>query len=329
MNNGIVDINSNMVLTDKPGIGNNGTINIWRGTTDGKIENLFTQNPAGGCHFGYIKVAEDATWVLNGTNAYNNGQIDNKGTINVPTGTVYINNKDQNYINVLGKADVWTPLVNNDGTLAGITNNGLVVQGENAAYSTNGVKNAKGEVDNTAVSGRTVASADETIFVKVTEAANAKALNKKLADAQAELVRFVDAGSLTIAEADYAEGENSFTLTIPTVEIQGDLTISTPVGKELNIYRGVQGETTIDIKKGTTTITEQSKVSLGTKSAGSTIKLAKGTLLNVNNNATLTSECNIKFMGEGMVGNYGAITNVKENQEPNLTTGSNECTTVK
>ena len=165
--------------------------------------------------------------------------------------------------------------------------------------------------------------------MKVTEAANAKALNKKLADAQAELVRFVDAGSLTIAEADYAEGENSFTLTIPTVEIQGDLTISTPVGKELNIYRGVQGETTIDIKKGTTTITEQSKVSLGTKSAGSTIKLAKGTLLNVNNNATLTSECNIKFMGEGMVGNYGAITNVKEDQEPNLTTGSNKYTLAK
>ena len=329
VNNGIVDINSNMELANYYGIGNNGTISIHRGTTYGKIENLFTQNPAGGCHFGYIKVAEDATWVLKGMDAYNNGQIDNKGTINVPTGTVYINNKDQNYTNVLGKADVWTPLVNNDGTLAGITNNGLVVQGENAAYSTNDVENAKGEVDNTAVSGRTVASADETIFVKVTEAANAKALNKKLADAQAELVRFVDAGSLTIEEADYAEGENSFTLTIPTVEIQGDLTISTPVGKELNIYRGVQGETTIDIKKGTTTITEQSKVSLGTKSAGSTIKLAKGTLLNVNNNATLTSECNIKFMGEGMVGNYGTITNVKKGQEPHLTTGSHKYTTVE
>ena len=165
--------------------------------------------------------------------------------------------------------------------------------------------------------------------MKVTEAANAKALNKKLADAQAELVRFVDAGSLTIAEADYAEGETSFTLTIPTVEIEGDLTISTPVGKELNIYTGKRGETTINITKGTTTITEQSKVSLGTKGWGSTINLAKGTLLNVNNNATLTSECNIKFKGEGMVGNYGTITNVKEDQKPHLTTGSNGYTTVK
>ena len=329
VNNGIVDINSDMMLTSNYGIGNNGTISIHRGTTYGKIENLFTQNPAGGCHFGYIKVAEDATWVLRGIDAYNNGQIDNKGTINVPTGTVYINNEDRNYTNVLGKADVWTPLVNNDGTLAGITNNGLVVQGANAAYSTNGVNGATGEVDNTAVSGRTVASDGETIFVKVVEAANAKALNKKLADAQAELVRFVDAGSLTIAEADYAEGENSFTLTIPTVEIEGDLTISTPVGKELNIYKGEPGETTINITKGTTTITEQSKVSLGTKGWGSTIKLAKGTLLNVNNNATLTSECNIKFKGEGMVGNYGAITNVKKDQEPKLTTGSNKYTTVE
>lgn len=329
VNNGIVDINSNMTLTDNYGIGNNGTISIHRGTTKGKIENLFTQLPAGGCHYGYITVDEGATWVLKGINAYNSGLIDNNGTMNVPTGVVYINNVDQEFINALGQEKVWTPLVNNNGTLAGITNNGLVVQGANAAYSTNGVDGATGEVDNTAVSGRTVASKNETIFVKVTEAANAKALNKKLADAQAELVRFVDAGSLTIAEADYAEGENSFTLTIPTVEIQGDLTISTPVGKELNIYRGVQGETTIDIKKGTTTITEQSKVSLGTKSAGSTIKLAKGTLLNVNNNATLTSECNIKFMGEGMVGNYGAITNVKEDQEPNLTTGSNKYTLAK
>ena len=329
VNNGIVDINSDMMLTSNYGIGNNGTISIHRGTTNGKIENLFTQLPAGGCHFGYIKVAEDATWVLKGTNAYNSGRIDNNGTINVQTGTVYINNEDQKFINELGKDDVWTPLVNNNGTLAGITNNGLVVQGKNAAYSTANIEGAKGEVDNTAVSGRTVASDGETIFVKVVEAANAKALNKKLADAQAELVRFVDAGSLTIAEADYAEGENSFTLTIPTVEIQGDLTISTPVGKELNIYKGVQGETTIDIKKGTTTITEQSKVSLGTKSAGSTIKLAKGTLLNVNNNATLTSECNIKFKGEGMVGNYGTITGVKKGQEPNLTTGSKEYKTVE
>ena len=228
----------------------------------------------------------------------------------------------------LNSTTPYTPTIVNEGTVAGITNNGLVKLGKAAAYSTNGVDGATGEVDNTAESGRTVASDGETIFVKVTKAANAKALNKTLADAQAELVRFVDAGSLTIEEADYAEGENSFTLTIPTVEIQGDLTISTPVGKELNIYRGVQGETTIDIKKGTTTITEQSKVSLGTKNAGSTIKLAKGTLLNVNNNATLTSKCNIKFEGEGMVGNYGAITNVKEDQEPNLTTGSNSYTTV-
>ena len=328
VNNGFVDINSNMTLTENYGIGNNGTINIHRGTTNGKIENLFTQLPAGGCHFGYITVDEGATWVLKGTNAYNSGRIDNNGTINVPTGTVYINNEDQEFINELGQNKVWTPLVNNNGTLAGITNNGLVVQGENAAYSTNGVKNATGEVDNTDVSGRTVASDGETIFVKVVEAANAKALNKTLADAQAELVRFVDAGSLTLTEADYAEGETSFTLTIPTVEIEGDLTISTPVGKELNIYRGAQGETIIKVKKGTTTIERQSKVSLGNENAGSTIELAKGTLLNVNNNATLTSECNIKFKGDGMVGNYGTITNVKKDQEPILTTGSNSYTTT-
>lgn len=327
VNNGYVDINSDMVLTNNYGIGNNGTVSIWRGTTNAKIENLFIDLGANGCHYGYIKVAENATWKLKGTEAFNKGRIDNDGVIEVPTTEKYYNAEGQAY--GPGKANTWMPVVNNNGTLAGITNNGLVVQGKNAAYSTADIKGAKGEVDNTNVSGRTVASEGETIFVKVVEAANAKALNKKLADAQAELVRFVDAGSLTIAEADYAEGENSFTLTIPTVEIQGDLTISTPVGKELNIYRGVQGETTIDIKKGTTTITEQSKVSLGTKSAGSTIKLAKGTLLNVNNNATLTSECNIKFMGEGMVGNYGAITNVKEDQEPNLTTGSNKYTLAK
>ena len=329
VNNGFVDINSNMTLTENYGIGNNGTINIHRGTTNGKIENLFTKLPAGGCHFGYITVDEGATWVLKGTHAYNSGRIDNNGTINVPTGTVYINNEDQKFINELGQDKVWTPLVNNNGTLAGITNNGLVVQGANAAYSTYDVSDAKGEVNNTAISGRTVASKSETIFVKVTEAANAKALNKTLADAQAELVRFVDAGSLTIADADYAKDATSFTLTIPTVEIQGDLTISTPAGKELNIFTGVDGETTVDIKRGRVTIAEQSKVSLGSNRYGSTIKLAEGTLLNVNNNATLTSGVNIKFQGKGMVGNYGTITNVKEGEEPNLRTGSRGYTTVK
>lgn len=328
VNNGFVDINSNMTLTNSFGIGNNGTINIHRGTTNGKIENLFTVIP-GGCHYGCITVDEGATWALKGMNAYNKGKIDNNGTIEVGNGVTYINDVDQPYTNALGQADAWTPVVNNNGTLAGITNNGLVVQGKNAAYSTNNITGAKGEVDNTAVSGRTVASKNEVIFVKVVEAANAKALNKTLADAQAKLVRFVDAGSLTIADADYAEGETSFTLTIPTVEIEGDLTISTPVGKELNIYTGAQGETIIKVKKGTTTIERQSKVSLGNKSFGSTIELAKGTLLNVNNNATLTSECNIKFKGDGMVGNYGTITNVKKGQEPKLTTGSNSYTIAK
>ena len=146
VNNGIVDINSNMTLTNSYGIGNNGTINIHRGTTNGKIENLFTVIP-GGCHFGYITVDENATWALKGINAYNKGRIDNNGTIEVGTGVAYINDEDQNFTNALGKPDVWTPLVNNNGTLAGITNNGLVVQGKNAAYSTADIKGAKGEVD--------------------------------------------------------------------------------------------------------------------------------------------------------------------------------------
>ena len=330
VNNGYVDINSNMTLTNNYGIYNNGTISIWRGTTTGKIQNTFIGR-VDGCHFGYIKVAAGATWILKGIDAYNKGRIDNDGTIEVPntaTNTVkYYNDVAQTY--GPGNQETYVPVVNNNGTLAGIINNGLVVQGKNAAYSTSGISGAKGEVDNTAISGRTVASKDEVIFVKVVEAANAKALNKTLADAQAELVRFVDAGSLTIADADYAKDATSFTLTIPTVEIQGDLTISTPAGKELNIFTGVNGETTVDIKRGTVTIAEQSKVSLGSKTYGSTIKLAKGTLLNVNNNATLTSECNIKFEGEGMVGNYGTIENVKKNKEPNLTTGSKSYTTVE
>ena len=330
VNNGYVDINSNMTLTNNYGIYNNGTISIWKGTTTGKIQNTFI-GKVDGCHYGYIKVAAGATWILKGIDAYNKGRIDNDGTIEVPNTASnpakYYNDETQTY--GPGNQVPYVPVVYNNGTLAGITNNGLVVQGKNAAYSTNGITGAKGEVDNTAISGRTVASAGEVIFVKVVEAANAKALNKKLADAQAELVRFVDAGSLTIADADYAKDATSFTLTIPTVEIQGDLTISTPAGKELNIFTGVNGETTVDIKKGTVTIAEQSKVSLGSKTFGSTIKLAKGTLLNVNNNATLTSECNIKFQGEGMVGNYGTITNVKKDQEPNLKTGSKSYTTVE
>lgn len=325
VNNGVVNINSNMTLTSNHGIGNNGSINILRGTTNGKIENLFTA--ANRTYVaGTVTVAQGATWELKGKDAYNKGTIVNNGTIEVPSSEVYYNDVAQNYTNAAGQPAQFMPTVENNGVLAGITNNGLVVQGANATYSTSNITTARGRVDNTNVSTRTTASAGETIFVKVAEAADAAELNAKLQDAQAELVQFNNAGSLTLDAADIEEGETTFQLLIPTVEIYGNLTITTPAGKILNIVNA-NGGTWLNVMTGTTTISARSQVNLGGGSYGAFINLESNTLLEVSNNAMLSSEVNIQFRGAGYVGNYGAITNVLSGHEPNLTTGSNNVVT--
>ena len=215
------------------------------------------------------------------------------------------------------------PTIKNNGNVMRVTNNGLVELSANSAYSTSGITGAKGRVDNTNISTRATISKDETIFVKVTAAANVKDLNDKLQNASAELVVFENAGSLTLDAADLAENKTTFELVIPEVEVRGNLDITTPAGYTLNIH-AVSIGTKFKVLSGTTKLTARTKVDLGTTNRGAYVTVEEGAKLEVENNAELTSSCDLQFEGEGLIGNYGAITNVKKGEEPNLVEGSRD-----
>ena len=303
VNSGELNISGNMTLTSNYGIMNNGEVNILSGTTNGKIENGFTADNESYTN-GVITVAEGATWTLKGTNAYNKGVINNNGTISVPTGVIYTNDVAQSYGT---KGATFMPNIVNNGSITGITNNGLVKQASaSASYITTGITGASGRVDNTVISQQTTASDNETIIVTVTEAAEAAELNTLLGRAQAEAVVFDNAGSLNVTSVE--EGVTEVALFIPIVEINGNLNIDVLEGVTLNIRRedDNQGATSIIVKSGTTSLVNDTHVTLGTSSYGSKVIVNEGAALNVNANATLES-INIDFTNDGKIRNYGTI----------------------
>lgn len=322
-NYGTLNINGN-VVADNTATTNNGwinnyanaTVNIAQGATiTARIDN--EKDNAEGCEYG--KIVVNGTWNIFGNSGKNEGLIEVNGTLRVPeTGAKYENAEAWAYpLN-----GTYTPTIKNNGNVMKVTNNGLVELSANSAYSTSGITGAKGRVDNTNISTRATISEDETIFVKVTAAADAKELNDKLQNASAELVVFENAGSLTLDAADLAEGVTTFELVIPSIEVYGNLNITTPAGYTLNVH-AVSGGTHFDVINGTTKITARSRIDLGTQRAGAYVDVAEGALLEVENNAELTSSCDLQFTGDGLVGNYGAITNVKAGtQAPNLVEGS-------
>ena len=304
VNSGELNISGNLTLTSNYGMVNNGEVNILSGTTNGKIENGFTAGNGETYTNGVINVAAGATWTLKGTNAYNKGVINNNGTISVPTGVTYTNDAAQSYGT---KGATFMPNIVNNGSITGITNNGLVKQAStSASYITTGITGATGRVDNTVISQRTVASDNEVIIVTVTEAAEAAELNSLLQRAQAEAVVFENAGSLNVTSVE--EGVSEVALFIPTVEINGNLNINVLEGVTLNIRRedDNQGATSIIVKSGTTSLVDDTYVKLGTSSYGSKVIVNEGAALEVTANATLES-INIDFTNNGTIRNYGTI----------------------
>ena len=302
-NNGKLNINGNMSTGGAAGIVNNGEVNILSGTTNGKISNSFTAKNESYTN-GVINVAAGATWTVAGTIATNSGVINNNGTISVPNTAKFVNNAAQSYGT---KGATFMPNIVNNGSITGITNNGLVKQASaNASYITTGITGAIGRVDNTVISQKTVASDNETIIVTVTEAAEAAELNTLLGRAQAEAVVFDNAGSLNVTSVE--EGVTEVALFIPTVEINGNLNIDVLEGVTLNIRRedDNQGATSIIVKSGTTSLVNDTYVTLGTSSYGSKVIVNEGAALNVNANATLES-INIDFTNNGKIRNYGTI----------------------
>lgn len=320
-NYGTLNINGNVVADNNATTNNgwinnyaNATVNIAQGATiTARIDNKKGNN--GG---EYGKIVVNGTWNIFGKGGKNEGLIEVNGTLRVPETSKYENAKAWTY--PLG---TYTPTIKNNGNVMRVTNNGLVELSTNSAYSTSGITDAKGRVDNSNISTRATISKDETIFVKVTAAANVKDLNDKLQNASAELVVFENAGSLTLDAADLAENETTFELVIPEVEVRGNLDITTPAGYTLNIH-AVSFGIKFKVLSGTTKLTARTKVDLGTKNRGAYVTVGEGAKLEVENNAELTSSCDLQFEGEGLIGNYGAITNVKKDKGPNLVEGSRE-----
>ena len=251
------------------------------------------------------RIVNNATLNLNGTWNTKFGTGVNEGTITVAAGAeLNVDTENTNkYVNE-GEGTV-----NNSGAVYNLTNNGLVNQ-VTAGASYIGVAGGDGRVDNTICSQQTVAADSEDIIVTVTEAADAKDLNTLLKRAQAEIVVFNNATGLTLDAAD-VDANNVFEFEIPSIEINGDFTITTPEDMTLNFQRGDDEKATTDltVNSGRTVISALSNVTMGTEDFGAKITVNAGAELVVQNNATLGADANIYFSGDGKLSNYGTINN--------------------
>lgn len=249
------------------------------------------------------RIVNNATLNLNGTWNTKFSAGVNEGTITVAAGAELnvATDNSQKYTN--------EGTVNNSGAVYNLTNNGLVNQ-VTVGASYIGAEGGDGRVDNTICSQQTVAADSEDIIVTVTEAADAKDLNTLLKRAQAEIVVFNNATGLTLDAAD-VDANNVFEFEIPSIEINGDFTITTPEDMTLNFQRGDDEKATTDltVNSGRTVISALSNVTMGTAQFGANIKVDAEAELVVENNATLGADANIKFTGAGLLSNYGTITN--------------------
>lgn len=251
------------------------------------------------------RIVNNATLNLNGTWNTKFAAGVNNGTITVAAGAeLKVDTENPNkYVN--------EGTVNNSGAVYNLTNNGMVNQ-VTAGASYIGATGGDGRVDNTICSQQTVAADSEDIIVTVTEAADAKDLNTLLKRAQAEIVVFNNATGLTLDAAD-VDANNVFEFEIPSIEINGDFTITTPEDMTLNFQRGDDEKATTDltVNSGRTVISALSNVTMGTVDFGAKITVNAGAELVVQNNATLGADANIYFSGDGKLSNYGTINNWK------------------
>lgn len=316
INEGIVNVNSNLNIPYY-GIKNNcGTVSINAATTNAKIDNSFKKNLEGdGYYTGYIVVAKDAKWITVGSQGFNNGRIDNYGTISVPgaytnndkTNNAYIEDKDTKY---------YTPEINNFGKLEGVKNMGLVtMKGENSEIKS--ATGSEGEIDNTECSRFVVKGTTETVFVKITASTETKAVATLVGNAKASKVKFDNAGTLTITEEKDSDGKLiNQALVVDAIDITGDLNIAGE-NRTLRIYGSGSPATggTITIKSGTTLIKDYAKVLVGGSSYGATVAIEEGATLKVSNSAEFSGYSESKkatITGTGTVSNYGTMENIEE-----------------
>lgn len=293
-NKGTVTVATGVTVT-AGGIVNNGTLTINEDVTlDGRIG-----NGASGSKNGVINV--NGAW----TTKFQTGA--NYGIINVAaTGSLTIpsDSKYTNYANVVKnpqtQAVEFESVINNNGAINGITNNGtIVMKNANARLVTE--RSSTGEIDNTEGSNYVTKQASETVFCVVTEAITATELDDMIKDANAK--RLDISGSITI---DPAEDETEVTVEVEAVNVEGNLKID-GAEKVLRFTNGTTG-TTFNINAGTTEITARSMMSLGASGTiDGTMNIGANAKLIIANNAWLwakagTNPTNVENYGTWRTG---------------------------
>lgn len=306
-NKGILVVESNLAI-NTDGIKNDGTIEIKAGVTTAKIDNNFKQ-VNNGWKYGYIVVSQGAKWMTVGSiGGTNDGRIDNYGTISVPAGARYTNGITKEI--TLGKdTHRFTPEIINYGKLETVTNNGLVtMKGENSEIKS--ASDSDGEIDNTECSRFVIKGTNETVFVKITEDSETKAVSTLVGNAKASKVKFDNAGTLTITEEKDANNKLvAQTLIVDEIDITGDLNIAGE-NRTIRIYGNANGGS-MTINKGTTLIKDYAHVIVGRATNGATVTIANGATLKISNSAEFSGYSK-DYPAEitGNVSQYGTMNNV-------------------
>lgn len=281
-----INVEKNTAITGA--VENYGKVNVSAGMTlNAKINNETKV-------YGQVAVINvNGTWNAEGTN---------KGEINVYGAMVA---GAAGYENTAARVynSNWSAyneaVINNEGSIKMIKNNGNVVMVENgASYDTYTVTGATGYIDNSICSTGIVASETETIYVKVTENKTASYVNSLVEDAAAEQVRFIGAQTLTVDKKTKADGTTvvSNVITVEEVIINGNL----------NIVGGTSAlqfnSSAININSGTTTLAAKTHV---TVVDGLDMTLAAGSKLDIRTSAQLQSLGEFNIYGEGTILNQG------------------------
>ena len=286
-NKGTITVATNVNIT-AGGITNNGAMTINEDVTlDGKIINGADQSKDG-----VLNV--NGAWVTKWGTTANYGVINvaTTGSITVPSGSTFTNNKNLIYNKQTGALE-FEGMINNSGVINGVTNNGTIKMVVKAARLTSATAST-GEIDNTVAAENLTAGTAETIYCEVTEAVEVKDLETLVKTTKANRLDISGEIKMTTKTGDVEDTDLS--VTVAAVRVIGDLKINAPE-KKIRFL----GNTDFTIAAGTTTLTPTTTLVLGTNGSNpdGTLNIEGEGFLLINNNAAIYAK-----KGTGVDGNY-------------------------
>ena len=286
-NKGTITVATDVNIT-AGGITNNGAMTINEDVTlDGKIINGADQSKDG-----VLNV--NGAWVTKWGTTANYGVINvaTTGSITVPSGSTFTNNKNLIYNKQTGALE-FEGMINNSGVINGVTNNGTIEMVVKSARLTTDDAST-GEINNTIGSESLTAGTAETIYCEVTNAIEVKDLETLVKTTKADRLDISGEIKMTTKTGDLEDTDLS--VTVDAVRVIGDLTINAPE-KKIRFLGG----TDFTIAEGTTTLTPTTTLVLGTDGSNpnGTLNIEGEGFLLINNNAAIYAN-----KGTGVDGNY-------------------------